>query len=257
MNCKTVKISIITVVFNNEKTIEDTILSLEMQTHLDIEHIVVDGASTDSTMSVVKRHLGKIAKLVSEPDEGIFDAMNKGLRLATGEVIAFLNADDIYAHNSVLEQVASVFCDPLVDACYANLVYVDPVDLNKVVRFWKSQDFKPGLFQKGWVPAHPTFFARKKVYEEYGGYDVTYPLAADFELMLRFLECARIKSVFIPQVFVKMRLGGVSNNSVPNIFRQNIEIYRAYKKNNVPISPFFIFSKIFTKLSQFYSKPSG
>lgn len=250
------KISIITVVFNNEKTIEDTILAVAAQTHPDIEHIVVDGASTDGTMDVVRRHRGKIAKLVSEPDEGIFDAMNKGIRLATGEVIAFLNADDIYADNTVLEQVASVFFDPSVDACYANLVYVDPVDLNKVVRFWKSQEFKPGLFQKGWVPAHPTFFARKKVYQQHGNYDVSLKLAADYELMLRFLEKFKVKSVYIPRVFVKMRTGGVSNNSIRNILQQNIEIYRACKKNGVPVSPFFVFTKIFSKLSQFYSKPA-
>lgn len=255
MNDGQVKISIITVVFNNEKTIEDTILSIEAQTHPDIEHIVVDGASTDGTMDVVRRHRGKIAKLVSEPDEGIFDAMNKGIRLATGEVIAFLNADDIYADNTVLEQVASVFSDSSVDACYANLVYVDPVDLNKVVRFWKSQDFKPGLFQKGWVPAHPTFFARKKVYQQYGSYDVGLRLAADYELMLRFLEKFKVKSVYIPRVFVKMRTGGVSNNSIRNILQQNIEIYRACKKNGVPVSPFFAFTKAFSKLSQFYSRP--
>lgn len=249
------KISIITVVFNNEKTIEDTILAVESQTHPDIEHIVVDGASTDGTMDVVRRHQGKIAKLVSEPDEGIFDAMNKGIKLATGEVIAFLNADDIYADNTVLEWVASVFADTSVEACYANLVYVDPVDLNKVVRFWKSQDFKPGLFQKGWVPAHPTFFARKKVYQQYGDYDVSLRLASDFELMLRFLEKFKVKSVYIPRVFVKMRTGGVSNNSIRNIIQQNMDIYRACKKNGVPVSPFFAFTKIISKLSQFYSKP--
>jgi glycosyltransferase involved in cell wall biosynthesis len=255
LNGGQVKISIITVVFNNERTIEDTILSIEAQTHSDIEHIVVDGASTDGTMDVLQRHRGKIAQLVSEPDEGIFDAMNKGIRLATGEVIAFLNADDIYADNTVLAQVAAVFSDTAVDACYADLVYVDPVDLNKVVRFWKSQDFKPGLFQKGWVPAHPTFFARKKVYQQYGDYDVGLRLASDFELMLRFLEKFKVKSVYVPRVFVKMRTGGVSNNSILNIIQQNMDIYRACKKNSVPVSPLFAFTKIISKLSQFYSKP--
>ena len=249
------KISIITVVYNNAETIEETILSVASQSYRDIEHIVVDGVSTDGTMDVVRRHREKIAKLVSEPDEGIFDAMNKGIRLATGEVIAFLNADDIYADNAVLEQVALAFSDPSVGACYADLVYVDPVNLNKVVRFWKSQDYKPGLFQRGWVPAHPTFFARKKVYDEYGGFDVAYRLAADFELMLRFLEKFKVKPVYIPRIFVKMRTGGASNNSIRNIIRQNMDIYRACKKNSVSVSPFFAFTKIFSKLSQFYSRP--
>ena len=249
------KISIITVVYNNAETIEETILSVASQSYRDIEHIVVDGVSTDGTMDVVRRHREKIAKLVSEPDEGIFDAMNKGIRLATGEVIAFLNADDIYADNAVLEQVALAFSDPSVGACYADLVYVDPVNLNKVVRFWKSQDYKPGLFQRGWVPAHPTFFARKKVYDEYGGFDVAYRLAADFELMLRFLEKFKVKPVYIPRIFVKMRTGGASNNSIRNIIQQNMDIYRACKKNSVSVSPFFAFTKIFSKLSQFYSRP--
>lgn len=249
------KISIVTVVYNNAETIEETILSVASQSYRDIEHIVVDGVSTDGTMDVVRRHQEKIAKLVSEPDEGIFDAMNKGIQLATGEVIAFLNADDIYADNTVLEQVASAFSDPSVGACYADLVYVDPVNLNKVVRFWKSQDYRPGLFQRGWVPAHPTFFARKKVYDEYGGFDVAYRLAADFELMLRFLEKFKVKPVYIPGIFVKMRTGGASNNSIRNIIQQNMDIYRACKKNSVSVSPFFVFTKFFSKLSQFYSRP--
>lgn len=251
------KISIITVVYNNAGTIEDTILSVASQSHQGIEHVIVDGGSKDGTLAIIEKHRDKLAMVVSEPDRGIYDAMNKGLRLVTGEVVGFLNADDIYVDEGALEQVGQAFTDPDVDACYADLVYVDPTDLNKVVRFWKSREYEPGLFRKGWAPAHPTFFARKKIYDEYGGYDISYRLAADFELMLRFLDRAKIKSVYIPKVLVKMRLGGASNKNISNIIRQNLEILMAYRKNKIAISPFFIFTKAFSRLSQFYSKPIG
>jgi len=246
------KISIITVVYNNGSTIEDTIRSIEAQTYRDVEHIVIDGGSTDQTLDVIRRHQDKIAKLVSEPDRGIFDAMNKGLRLATGDVVAFLNADDIYADSDVLQRVAEVFADPTVEACYADLVYVAPEDMSKPVRYWQSRDFRPGLFARGWVPAHPTFFARRSAYERHGGYDDSLGLAADFDLMMRLLERYRLKSVYVPKVFVKMRLGGVSNRSIRNIVRQNIDIVRACSKNQVPVSLSFFFAKPLAKLAQYF-----
>lgn len=250
------KISIITVVFNNVNTIEDTIRSVASQTHSDIEHILIDGGSTDGTLDVIRRHQDKIAKLVSEPDRGIFDAMNKGLRLATGEIIGLLNADDVYADHTVLQTVAEVFANPRVDVSYADLVYVAPKDMSKPVRYWKSKPFRPGLFSMGWVPAHPTFFARRAAYERYGGYDDSLGLAADFELMLRFLERQGLKSVYIPRVFVKMRLGGVSNQSIRNIVRQNIDIYRACRKNQIMVSPLIFIAKPLAKLSQYFMKPA-
>ena len=252
-----IKFSIITVVFNNGKTIEDTIRSIESQTYRNVEHIVIDGGSTDQTLDVIQRHQDKIAKFITEPDRGIFDAMNKGLRLATGDVVALLNADDIYADAGVLQRMADVFADSTVAVCYADLVYVDPQDLDKPVRYWKSSAFRPGLFARGWVPAHPTFFARRSVYQQYGGYDESLGLASDFELMLRLLERYRLKSVYIPQVSVKMRLGGASNRSIRNIVRQNIDIVRACRKNHVPVSLLFFFAKPWAKLSQYVMRPVG
>lgn len=252
------KISVITVCFNSAKTIRDTLDSVAGQTYQNIEHIVVDGGSTDDTLAIIENHRDKLATVVSEPDQGIFDAMNKGLKLVTGEVVGFLNADDVYANEDVLQQVAQVFAAPDVDACYADLVYVDRVDLNRVVRYWKSCDYKEGLFKKGWAPAHPTFFACKTAYEKYGDFDLNYNLAADFELMMRFLEKWEINSIYIPRVFVKMRLGGVSNKNIANIVKQNIDIYRAGKKNNVEIAPAsFIFSKIIARISQRILKPTN
>ena len=250
-----IKISIITVVFNNGATIEDTIGSIESQSYRNVEHIVIDGGSTDGTLEVIQRHRVNIDYFVSEPDRGIFDAMNKGLRLATGDVVAFLNADDIYAVTDVLQRVADVFADPSVDASYADLIYVDPLDLDKPARYWKSRDFRPGLFARGWAPAHPTFFARCAVYREYGGYDESLGLAADFDLMMRLLERHRLKSVYIPQIAVKMRLGGVSNRSIRNILRQNIDIVRACRKNRVHVSPIFFLSKPISRLAQFCMRP--
>jgi glycosyltransferase involved in cell wall biosynthesis len=255
------KISIITVVYNNKETIENTMDSVLSQECDDLEYIVVDGASTDGTVEVVRDVIGKHPerniKFVSEKDDGIYDAMNKGIRLATGDVIGLLNSDDVYADNLVLKKVSGVFSDPSVDICYADLVYVDKFDLNKVVRYWKSCDYQDGLFNKGWAPAHPTFFVRRTVYEKYGVFDPQYNLAADFELMVRFLGKYRLPSVYIPDVLVKMRLGGATNKNIINIIKQNLEICRAGKKNNVYISLLALtFNKSLNRISQFVSKPA-
>jgi glycosyltransferase involved in cell wall biosynthesis len=249
-----VKISIITVVYNSAATIEDTIMSVAAQTYQDVEHIVVDGASTDGTLSVIHRHMNKIQRFISEPDKGIYDAMNKGIGLATGDVIGFLNADDIYADNLILGKVASVFADSAIDACYADLVYVSKDDLNKVIRYWKSQEYRNGLFRRGWMPAHPTFFVRKSVYDKYGGFDLDFKFQSDFDMTMRFLEVYKIKSVYIPEIFVKMRIGGATNRRLLNIIKGNIEAYRACRKNGLDVSPFFIVAKILSRIPQFFSR---
>ena len=254
------KISIITVVYNNKETIRDAIHSVSLQEYNDLEYIIEDGASRDSTVEVIKKvikgYSERNIKFISEKDDGIYDAMNKGIALATGEVVGLLNGDDVYADNLVLKKVAGVFVDPLVDTCYADLVYVDKYDLNKVIRYWKSCDYQDGLFNKGWVPPHPTFIVRWQVYEKYGVFDLNYKLAADFELMVRFLGKYRIPSVYIPSVLVKMRLGGATNKSIKNIIKQNLEIFRAGKKNNVHISPHALtFNKSLNRITQFISKP--
>ncbi|MDP8568095.1 glycosyltransferase family 2 protein [Methylophilus aquaticus] len=248
------KISIITVCYNSAATIQDTITSIANQDHPDIEHIVVDGGSKDETLTIVKS-ASSVTKLISEQDKGIYDAMNKGLNLANGDVIGFLNADDFYADDIVLTQVSIAFQDSSVQACYADLVYVDKSDTSRITRYWKSRPFCAGLFKKGWMPAHPTFFARREVYEQFGNFNLNFPRQADFELTMRFLEIHQIKSVYIPKVWVRMRTGGASNNSIKGIIKGNLEAYRACKMHNLQVGPFFIIKKIFSRIPQFFSKP--
>lgn len=251
------KISVVTVVYNRAGTIADTIQSVASQRYRDIEHIIVDGASTDGTVDILRRNSEKFAKFVSEPDRGGVDAMNKGIRLASGEVIGFLNSDDVYDNSSVVDEVAEVFADPDVEACYADLLYTDPIDLRKIVRYWKSRPYAEGLFEKGWAPANPTFYARRAVYERLGGFDLTYPRAADFELALRFLHVHRIKSVYVPKIWVRMRTGGVSNNSLMGIILgNNREIYRAFRKHGLAVGPLFIARKILSRVLQYFRRPS-
>lgn len=251
------KISIITAVLNGRATLESCIQSVLSQQYPNIEHIIIDGGSTDGTLDIIQKYNNDVAYWVSEPDHGIYDAMNKGIRLASGEIVGILNADDCYFDQNVLKKVSDVMNDPSIDACYSDLVYVDMKDLNKVVRYWRSRHFEHGLFEKGWVPAHPTFFVRKKTYDNYGMFDLNYKLAADFELLARFLVYYRIKTAYVPRIFVKMRLGGATNKSVANIVKQNSEIVQACRKNKIKISvPLFLMRKFLSRLHQFYIKPA-
>lgn len=229
------KITIITVAFNSESTVADTMNSVANQTYQNFEHLVLDGKSKDLTVQVVEAHHHHNLILTSEPDDGIYDAMNKGLSRACGDVIGFLNSDDFYADTTVLERVAAAFEDESVEACFADLVYVTP-DARRVVRYWKSKYFAKGDFAKGWCPAHPTFYIRKSALQRLGGFDQSYKLAADVEFMMRYLEQGAVKSVYIPHVFVRMRLGGATNQSWGNVWKQNQEIFAALKKNKVPFS---------------------
>ncbi len=249
------KISIITVCFNAESTLGDTLDSVSRQEHKDVEHLIVDGGSTDRTVELIRARGENVSKWFSEPDRGIYDAMNKGITLATGDVIGTLNADDVYADDSVLSQVAAVFSDPTVDACYADLVYVDQYDPSRITRYWKSRPYEEGLFEKGWMPAHPTFFVRRSVYEKFGGFDLNFLRQADFELTMRFLAVHRIKAVHVPNIWVKMRMGGVSNNSIRGMLKGNLEAYRACRKNGLRVWPWFIPRKIFSRIPQFFQKP--
>jgi glycosyltransferase involved in cell wall biosynthesis len=231
----TIKISVITVSYNSAVTIADTVHSVANQTYQNIEHLVIDGQSSDETVQVVEanRHPGLI--LSSESDSGIYDAMNKGLSRASGEVIGFLNSDDFYADAMVLEKVANVFQDKSIEACYADLVYVTP-DNSRVARYWKSKFFARGDFALGWCPAHPTFYIRKSALQRLGMFDQSFRLAADVEFMMRYLESGAIKSIYIPHVFVRMRLGGLTNQSWGNVWKQNKEIFMALQKNEVSFS---------------------
>lgn len=228
--------------------------SVAEQTHPDIEHIIVDGQSTDRTMEIVNRHRDRLAKVISAPDNGIYDAMNKGIALASGDVVGFLNSDDYFASPVELEFVANAFEDPGVDACHADLVYVGAHDPGKIVRYWKSHEYRYGQFRTGWMPAHPTFYVRRSVYQKFGGFDLQFRLQADFELTMRLLEVHRIRSVHIPRVLVKMRVGGATNNSLANILKGNLEAYRACLKHGLPVTPFFMLRKIISRLPQFLAR---
>ena len=249
------KISIITVVLNAATTVEDTLRSVASQTYPEIEHIVVDGGSTDGTLEIIQRHRDRIATLISEPDRGIYDAMNKGIAVATGDIIGTLNADDIYADEQVLEKIARVFTDPAIGACHADLVYVARADLDKIIRYWKSCPYTDGLFEKGWLPAHPTFFVRRALYRRYGGFDLKFRFQADFELTMRLLAVHKVRSVYLPEVIVKMRMGGVSNRSVWNVIKGNLEAYRACRLHGLRVTPLFVVRKVVSRLPQFFNRP--
>jgi glycosyltransferase involved in cell wall biosynthesis len=245
------KISVITVAYNSEKTIADTLNAVAIQKYTDIEHLIIDGASKDGTVEMVRSYANPQIRLISEPDKGIYDAMNNGLAQATGEVVGFLNSDDFYADAAVLTKIANAFQDPTVDACYSDLVYVAQ-DNSRIVRYWKSKPFTKGDFAKGWCPAHPTFYVRKSVIDRLGLFDQSYKMGVDVEFMMRYLERGQVRSVYIPHVLVRMRVGGASNQSWKNILLQNQEIFTALRKNGVPFSVVrFVVNKVFSRLWQF------
>lgn len=231
--------------------------SVRDQTHDPIEHIIIDGCSTDGTLQVVEAEGKHVAMIVSEKDKGIYDAMNKGIALATGDVIGFINADDFYPSPDVLSVVASAFESSGADCCYGDLCYVQQNDVSKTVRYWRCAPFASGMFGRGWCPPHPTFFVRREVFTRLGGFDLSFKIAADFELMARYLEAANISSQYIPKVLVKMRLGGTTNRSLSNIFKQNMEIRRALSKIGRQSSLFsFLFNKLLIRAFQFVRRPT-
>lgn len=247
------KISIITVSFNSQATIEDTIKSIENQSYRNIEYIIVDGLSTDNTLQIATKYPKVIDKLISEKDEGLYDAMNKGINLATGDVIGILNSDDLFCDSFAVEKVMNVFNEnPKLDSVYADIFYVSKDNTNNIVRKWVSG--KQRKFEKGWHPAHPTFYVKKEIYNEYRGFNLNFKLAADFELMLRFLEKYKISTYYLSYPLIKMRLGGQTNKSLKNIVDQNIECIRAFKENNVSVSTFlYPIYRIIPKLFQFFN----
>jgi glycosyltransferase involved in cell wall biosynthesis len=246
------KISIITVVYNRVSTIKDTILSILAQSYNNIEYIVIDGGSTDGTLEVLQSFNKNINILVSEPDQDVIDAMNKGLKLATGDVIGFLNSDDIFFNEYVINEIAYIFLDININACHADLLYTDAKNLNKIVRYWKSCSYEDGLFQKGMMPASPTFYVRRSVYEEHGGFINTRLGPSDFELALRFLHVHKIKSKYIPKIWIKMRIGGDSNKSLFGMIKSSIGALVTL--NNYGVSCNFIIymtRKLINRLNQY------
>lgn len=242
------KISIITATWNSGATVRDTMESVLRQTHGDIEHIIVDGGSSDDTVEIVKslepRYNGKL-KLIVGKDKGIYDAMNKGIEQATGDVIGILNSDDFYADSSVLERIANAVAD--VDAVYGNLDFVDAENTDKVVRRWTGSQHVKGSFLKGWHPAHPTFYARRELFDKYGTFDISFAVSADFELMLRLLERDGVSSRYIDHTLVKMRMGGESTGSVKKILAGNKNIIRAFEKNGFKAPRFYTIKRLLPK----------
>ena len=245
------KTSIITATYNSALTITDCINSVNNQSYKNIEHIIIDGASKDDTVNKIKSQPGRVSILLSEPDQGMYNAMNKGIHLSTGKIIAILNSDDIFFDNTVIEKVVTVFNETNADCVFGDLVYVDKTDSKKIVRSWKTNNYSSGGFNKGWHPAHPSFFLKKEIYERYGAFNLSFKLAADFELMLRMLEKNRISSVYLPIPLVKMRLGGISNKNILNILYQNLECYKAFKTNNLKVDLTYPFYRLIPKLKQY------
>ena len=249
------KVSIITVCLNSVKTIEDTIRSVLSQDYKNIEYIIVDANSTDGTLEIIGRYDDKIAKIISERDDGIYDAMNKGIKLSTGNIIAILNADDIYGNETVVGQMVKFMLDSNLDAAYGDLAYIDRNNTDQISRFWKPGDYEKGAFSHGWVIPHPTFFCRKEIYEKYGYFNDKFHIAADFELLLRFVEKHQINIGYLPKLIVKMRTGGKAN-VLRGIIRGNCEIVRSFRLNSLHLSPWFFIVKPITKISQLFTRPS-
>jgi len=248
------RISIVTVAFNSAATIADTMRSVAQQTHGDIEHLVIDGASTDNTLEVVRDHGKQLATVLSEPDHGIYDAMNKGLALATGDFIGFLNADDMLASTEVVASIARAAAAPGIDAVCGDLVYVRKNRPDEVVRYWRCGQFTPSRLRFGWMPPHPTLYVRRALVDQLGGFDTRLRIAADYEFMLRYLGRPGTRVHYVPQVLVKMRMGGASNRSLGAVWRKSHEDLLALKRNEAG-GLLTLLCKNARKLPQFFVLP--
>lgn len=247
------KISIITATYNSSKTIIDTLKSLEQQTYSNIEYIIIDGASKDNTLDIIKKYSTKVSKIISEPDKGIYDALNKGISNATGDFVGFLHSDDILAYPNAIEDIVTILINEQPQAIYADLEYVSKENTANVVRRWVSGDYKHSNLKKGWMPLHPTFYMRRELYEELGSFDLDFKISADYDSLLRYLWLNNITVSYLPKVITKMRIGGESNRSFLNILKKTQEDISALKKNNIFwIYPLFM--KNISKLPQFIKK---
>jgi glycosyltransferase involved in cell wall biosynthesis len=246
-----ISISVITATWNCEDTIQECLNSINSQNYRNIEHIVIDGGSTDNTLKLLKASSENFSTFISEKDNGIYYALNKGIRNATGDIIGFLHADDVYANSSILNKVAKIFLDPSVDAVYGDLQYINNNERGEVVRKWKSNKFNRKQLKMGWMPPHPTLFVRKSWYEKYNNFDEKFLISADYLSILQFFMDSNFKSVYIPNVFIKMRLGGESNKSIGNVIKKMIEDYTIMKQCGIfPLRA--ILWKNLSKIKQFF-----
>lgn len=246
-------ISVVTAVYNRKDTVGQALDSILSQTHRGVEVVVVDGASTDGTREVLDDYRSRIPNFVSEPDGGIYDALNKGILRAHGDVVGFLHADDLFAHDAVLERIVAAFETPGVDAVYGDLVYVDKHDPNRIVRYWKAGEFDRAKLREGWMPPHPTFYVRRTVYERLGLFDTRYRIAADYDSVVRFLFTGDIGVAYVPEVLVRMRVGGVSNRSLATILRKSREDHDILRRHDLGgLST--LMRKNLSKISQFWTR---
>ncbi len=247
------KLSIVTAVYNREATVAQAIASVAAQSYGDVEHVIIDGASSDGTLAEVNRHAHPGMRVISEPDRGIYDALNKGITLATGEVVGLMHSDDFFAHDRVLETVAAAFARTGADAVYGDLDYVAAGDTGRIIRHWRSGAFTPGRLARGWMPPHPTLFLRRDAMLRLGLYDTDYRIAADYEAVLRWFGKGGLSLAYVPQVLVKMRVGGESNRSLGRILRKSREDYRALRSTGVGGLPALAWKNL-SKLPQFLKK---
>ena len=246
------KISVITVTYNSEATLEETILSVISQSHKEKEYIIVDGGSTDGTKGIIDKYRSHIAYFVSEKDKGLYDAVNKGISLSTGDAVGILHSDDFYTHKEVLSHYVALFDKTGADAVYSDLYYVDRSRTDKIIRRWKSGSYSVGSFINGWMPPHPTFFVRRSLYEKYGTFDLSFKTAADYELMLRFIHKHKIRLSYLPEFTVKMRVGGASNVNLKNRVNANLEDRRAWTVNGLRPRFYTLYLKPLRKILQFF-----
>lgn len=246
------KVSLITVTYNSAAYLEDCIQSVLAQHYPNIEHIIIDGGSTDGTLDIIKKYEQHIACWISEADRGMYDAINKGIRMATGDIVGTLNSDDMFASEDVMDAIVECFNEHQLDAVYGDLVYVNKINTNKVVRLWNGFPYHRFHFTYGWMPAHPTFYLRRKLIDDFGGYESHYITAADYEFMARYLYRYRISARYLPKLIVKMRVGGQSNITLMSRLRANRRDFLAMKKNRLPFPFLASILKPIIKLHQYY-----
>lgn len=249
------KITLITATYNSYPAIAEAINSLSKSNGIELEYLVIDGGSKDQTMEAVNAS-GLVTHCVSEPDKGIYDALNKGIRMATGDIIGFLHSDDLLASPQTLNNIVAAFSvnginSERVDGVYGDLVYVNKENTKKVIRYWASSLFKSNLLNRGWMPAHPSLFMRREVYEKHGLFDLQFKISADYDLMLRVFKDKSLNFVYLPEVITKMRVGGLSNGTIKNIVQKSREDFRAMKKNQIPFPLWVLLLKNFSKIPQY------
>lgn len=249
------KVSIITPTYNSEQTLRNTINSVIRQDYLEIEHIIIDGGSTDGTLEIIREYGTHITRYISEPDKGIYDAMNKGISMATGDIVGILNSDDFLESDDVIRTIVETLKqNPTLDGVHADLYYVDPCDTNHIIRYWHTKPYPRNGFFTGWHPAHPTFYVRRSCYERYGRFRLDMPLSADFELMLRFIQCQGIHIQHVDRVFVRMCVGGASSRNLMSILQGIRQCRYAFKVNGLKAPLLYPLYRLIPKLSQYFIK---